>query len=718
MPRRNSLGIGSTVNSNTYTQAGSGACLASRRDVLRLGLGSAAFLAWGATPGFAKTRPRDIPYYGVFRELPVGAVKPDGWIASWLRRQADGLTGHPENLAYPYDTCMYTGKIPPPPVPHGEIWWGYEQSAYLIDGAVRLSYLIDAPRPRMIAGANVAAVTHDFGPGKLGNSIWGWPNTVIGRALMAQHSATGDALALNALSNSLSSGVKFVGRDGYVIEQALYVYGQTGDKTLLDLAKQGYEHYFQTDATSFSNQTKLRDPLPLTEHGVTAAEQLKLLPLYYCHSGDAQALELAHIAYEKVTRDSLMPDGGMASSSEALGAPAFNSTHETCDLTDWSWSMGYMLMASGEARWGDAIEKTIFNALPGAVTKDFRQLQYFSSANQLLASNTASPRVSPDWIAPARMSYRAAHDTECCSGNVNRAMPNYVTRMWMGTTDGGNEGLAAVLYGPCEVTAQLNGHKVTVTQSTDYPFRDTISFTVKTRGLANFTLALRIPQWSAGARLSVNGTDTGTVCTPGTFVRLRRDFRNGDTVELKLPMRVQLKGWFAGQAVSIERGPLVYSLKVGERRVVSSQDSQYIRSLLKGNDIAGFPAVEFYPAGEWRYGIEAAVKNDASAFKVIEAPMSDNPFLRDTVPVRIEVSVRSLPQWQVAWRPSSDQVITDWETAPKNPQTLPKADEMQAGETQVMTFVPYGATHLRLTTLPVIASERQDQAGQASTRIS
>ena len=689
------------MNSQTCTQTGSGACLASRRDLLRLGLGSIALLAGGTTLSLAKISPRAVPYYGVFRELPVGAVKPKGWIESWLHRQADGLTGHPENMGYPYNTCMYTGHIPQPPVEHGETWWPYEQSGYFVDGAVRLGHLIDAPRPLAIGAGNLTAVTRDFGPGKLGNSIWAWPNTIIGRALMAQHSATGDALALKAMSTSLSARAKFSGRDGYVIEQALYVYGHTGDLTLLALAKQGHESYFQTDASSFTNQTKLRGPLPLTEHGVTAAEQLKLLPLYYCHSGDAQALELAHIAYEKVMRDSLLPDGGMVS-SENLGTPAFNSLHETCDLTDWSWGMGYMLMASGEARWGDAIEKTIFNALPGAVTKDFRQLQYFSSANQLLASNTASPRVSPDWIAPARMSYRAAHDTECCSGNVNRAMPNYVTRMWMGTTDGGNDGLAAVLYGPCEVTAQLNGHKVTVTQSTDYPFRDTISFTVKTRGLANFTLALRIPQWSEGARVSVNGKDAGIACAPGTFAQLRRDFRDGDTVELKLPMRVQPREWFAGQAVSIERGPLVYSLKVGEKRVVSSHDSQYIRSLLKGNDIAGFPAVEFYPVGEWRYGIETAVKNDASAFKVIEAPMSDNPFLRDTVPVRIEVRMRSLPQWQAAWRPSSDQVITDWETAPKNPQTLPKADEMQAGETQVMTFVPYGATHLRLTTLPVI----------------
>ncbi len=163
-------------------------------------------------------------------------------------------------------------------------------------------------------------------------------------------------------------------------------------------------------------------------------------------------MELARLAYAKVVADSLMPDGGMVE-LEYLGTAAFDSLHETCDITDWSWSFGYMLIATGEGSWGDRIERATFNALPGAVTKDFKQLQYFSSANQVLASSTACTRV-----AVTRMSYRAAHETECCTGNVNRAMPNYVTRMWMGAEDG----LAAVLYGPCVLQTKIHGHAVRI----------------------------------------------------------------------------------------------------------------------------------------------------------------------------------------------------------------------------------------------------------------
>jgi hypothetical protein len=289
-----------------------------------------------------------VEYHGRFAELPVGSVTPRGWVKDWLQQQADGLTGHPENMAYPYDTCMYAGKIPPPPVPHGQNWWSYEQSGYFVDGAVRLNRLIDNPDAKNIPAANLKYILDNSGPGKLGESVWGWPNTVIGRALMAEYSATGDAKVAQILNDCLLGTRGFGGRDGNLFEEALYLYGLSGDPRLLAIAKRVYDRYFFSDPRSFSQVDKIHGDSPLREHGVTAAEQLKLLPLMYCYTGDKQALELANLAYRKVEGDSLMPDGGIVS-SESLGTTAFNSLHETCDITDWSWSFGYMLMASGDA---------------------------------------------------------------------------------------------------------------------------------------------------------------------------------------------------------------------------------------------------------------------------------------------------------------------------------------------------------------------------------
>jgi uncharacterized protein len=641
-----------------------------------------------ASPGQLK-----VEYHGRFAELPVGSVTPRGWIKGWLQRQADGLTGHPENLAYPYDTCMYAGTIPPPSVKHGEIWWPYEQSGYFVDGAVRLNHLIDNADAKKIPAANLKYILENSAPGKLGESVWGWPNTVVGRALMAEYSATGDAKVARALNDCLLGSRNFGGRDGLLAEEALYLYGLSGDPRLLEIAKRSYDRYFVSDPRSFSQVDKIRGEKPLREHGVTAAEQLKLLPLMYCYTGDKEALELANLAYKKVEGDSLMPDGGIVS-SESLGTTAFNSLHETCDITDWSWSFGYMLMASGDAHWADRVEQMTFNALPGAVTKDFKQLQYFSSANQILASDTACPR-----IAMTRMSYRAAHETECCSGNVNRAMPNYVTRMWM-RMDGG---LAATLFGPSEVSTDINGQPVTITEETDYPFRETISFKIKISKPATFAFGLRIPEWCAAASVKTNGKSSSIESKPGTFAILKREFHDGDKIELQLPMTVQLKDWFAGGAVSVERGPLVYSLKIDEKRVESQHEPDAIQRILKGNNVQGFPAIEFFPASEWRYGMDAAQKNAPDKFKVIESPMPENPFLAGSAPIRIEVPLRVLPQWEAAWQPELEPPPADLKQSPKNPAALPDEAGLQpAAGSKTMTLLPYGSTHLRLTTLPVI----------------
>jgi hypothetical protein len=588
---------------------------------------------------------------------------------------------------------MFAGKVPPPSVKHGEIWWPYEQSGYFVDSAVRLSKLVDDPAAKVIPAANIKYILANSGPTHLGESTWGWPNTVVGRALMAEYSGTGNTVVAQVLMDYLLGSRIGGSRNGFVAEQAFYLYGLTGNDRLLDIAKHCCDRFFTSDARSFSAESKIRGEAPLKEHGVTAAEQLKLLPLLYSYTGDKKSLELAHLAYQKVVSNSLMPDGGIVS-SESMGTTAFNSLHETCDITDWSWGFGYMLMASGEGRWADLIERATFNALPGAVTKDFKQLQYFSSPNQVLASSTACAR-----LAVTRMSYRAGHETPCCSGNVSRAMPNYVSRMWMRTEDG----LAAALFGPCEVRTKVNGQTIGIVEETDYPFRDIVTFTVKLEQPATFSLRLRIPQWCTQAALTINGKETQCDAAAGTFAVIKREFRHGDVIALRLPMLVAMEDWFGGKALTVSRGPLVYSLKIAEKRVEIQHDTDAIRRVLIGHNIEGFPAVEFYPESEWRYGIDAKSKGVPEKITVKESPMPENPFLSETVPVQLSVPVRQLDKWASDWKPTVDPPPADLKQSPKNPASLPNEVELRSvGPAKMMEFVPYGSTHLRVTTLPAV----------------
>ncbi len=634
-----------------------------------------------------------VKYYGRFSELPVGAVQPRGWIQKWLERQATGLTGHPENLAYPYDTCLYTGDIPPPPYTNRwwSPWWPYEQAGYFVDGMTRLSWLVDAPAIRERRDANLDFILNNSKDGSLGPSHWCWPNAVVGRALMAQFSATGNPRLLETLRNALLANageitnrdareIFYLYRNGANFEQAFFLYGLTGDRRLLEIGRRVCDNYL-SHTGSFCSVRQIESDAPFHEHGVTAAETLKCFPLTYLYTGDERVLRLGRRAYQKVVDHSLMPDGGFVS-AEYLGPAAFDSLHESCDITDWSWSLGYLLMATGDARWADLVERATFNALPGAVTKDFRQLQYFSAVNQVVIAltNRATPH------NPTRMTYRAAHDTECCTGNINRAMPNYVARLWMRSSDGG---LAAVHYGPSEVSAMIGRQSVTVTEETDYPFGDNIRFRVRTRQPVTFTLHCRIPQWCTNASIQVNGQPLRATTPPGTFVPVRRQFRAGDVVALTLPMPVSIESWFSNQTVCVTRGPLVYSLKIAERRVEHDRDPEEIRPWLRGHEIRGFPAVEFYPESDWRYGMPAAAN-----IHVIESAMTDNPFVADQAPVRLEAPLRRLPGWSPT---NQADAIPRW----------PAGDELKAETAAMrMTLVPYGATHLRLTTLPVVEPSR------------
>lgn len=648
----------------------------------------------------AATSPQQlkVQYYGHFSELPVGAVQPRGWIQKWLERQATGLTGHPENLSYPYDTCLYTGNIPPPPYTNRwwSPWWPYEQAGYFVDGMTRLSWLVNDPAINQRRDANLDSILNASTNGNLGPSQWCWPNAVVGRALMAQFSAAGNPRLAQALQRALLANageitnrnpkeIFYLYRNGANFEEAFYLYGLTGDRRLLEIGRQVCENYL-SHTGSFCSAQRIESDAPFHEHGVTAAETLKCLPLAYLYTGDERMLRLARRAYQKVVDYSLMPDGGFVS-AEYLGPSAFDSVHESCDITDWSWSLGYLLMASGDAPWADLVERATFNALPGAVTKDFRQLQYFSAVNQLVLAltNHATPH------NPTRMAYRAAHDTECCTGNINRAMPNYVTRLWMRSADGG---LAAVYYGPCEVTATVGRQPVTVTEETDYPFRDSIRFRVKTTKPVSFALHCRIPQWCTNASIQVNGQPLRAPLQPGTFAPIRRQFRDGDLVELNLPMPVRVESWFSNQTVCVTRGPLVYSLKIAERRVEHTRDPDEVRPLLRGHEIRGFPAVEFYPESEWRYGWPAWLKTNLTNIQVIESAMTDNPFVAEQTPVRLQAPLGRLPDWSAT---------NGFGSVPP----LPDAEQLRAEAKPVsVTLVPYGATHVRLTTLPVVESSR------------
>jgi hypothetical protein len=642
-----------------------------------------------------------------FSELSLRAITPEGWLRRYLELQRHGLTGHMEAAGYPFDT---DGWADPAIVARsGTAWWPYEQTAYWVDGAIRCAHLLRDPELIAKAGRQIRYVLENadrdgyLGPPFLKNGEhWcRWPHAVFFRALMAEYSATGDAAIPRALARHfLGSGrLPLNHRDVCNIEAMLWAAEQTGDERLVKLAEQSYKEYnthFPEHDTAVANMLSEQ---VAGEHGVTYNEIGKLGALLYAFTGRKRYLDATVNAYRKLDRDHMLVDG-IHSSAEHLSGRDPLASHETCDIADYTWSVGYLLMITGKAEYADKLERACFNAAPGAVrTYDFGGLQYFSCPNQVVADNASNHNLffrGAKW-----MSFRPNPGTECCPGEVNRIMPNYVARMWLRD---GHGGLIAALYGPGSVTVPAGDgkHEVTVIQETDYPFGERIDFQFRCDTSVVFPFTLRIPGWCDDAQLLLNGKPLDRKLTAGMFITVKREFKPNDRLSLLLPMKLRLTRWPEG-GVAIERGPLVFALRVEEEWRVDQDEPRSTRQLPAWNLAAGSP---------WNYALDVDEKRLADEVEVVRRAMSPEPWTLDRAPIVLRVPARRVKRWRLNDKRRIVRTVCNklgtferqeiqghFVMTPPLPGPASLAQRL-GKQREMVTLVPYGCTHLRLTVFP------------------
>ncbi|WP_158828583.1 beta-L-arabinofuranosidase domain-containing protein [Mucilaginibacter lacusdianchii] len=633
-----------------------------------------------------------------YTELPLGAIKPKGWLKEMLVRQKNGATGNLDKL-YPLVMNQRNGWLGG----DGDQW---ERGPYWIDGLLPLAYILDDKE--LIAKVKpwvewtIKSQQPDgyFGPYKdyasepgiqRDNSRDWWPKMVMLKVLKQYYSATQDKRVITLMTNYFKYQLKELPqkpldhwtfwakyREADNLAVVYWLYNITGDKFLLELGDLLHNQGFNF-TNAFLNTDMLASVGSI--HGVNLAQGMKEPIIYYQQHPEAQYLHATQKGYADLRKFDGMAHG-LFGGDEMLHGNNPTQGSELCSAVEMMFTLESTLPITGDVSYADHLERIAFNALPTQTTEDYMNRQYFQQANQVMLTrhehNFHLNHGGTD------VCYGLLTGYPCCTSNMHQGWPKFTQNLWYATPD---KGLAALVYSPSEVKALVaNGTPVSFKEETNYPFDETITFTFnadKKDRSVSFPLHLRVPGWCKSATITVNGTVIQEAAG-NQIVKLNREWRSGDVVKLLLPMHAFTNTWFEN-SVSVERGPIVYALKIGEQITKVKNDKDPIAY--------GDSYYEVRPTTPWNYGLinvaEDKLKKDFIVHKNQSIPLY--PWTMDGAPVSIKTKGKRIASWQL---------YNDM-TGPI-PYSIYYNEGAAPVKEEEITLIPYGCTKLRIAQFPVL----------------
>ncbi|WP_328511388.1 glycoside hydrolase family 127 protein [Streptomyces mirabilis] len=400
------------------------------------------------------------------------------------------------------------------------------------------------------------------------------------QAAVAHHRATGrDELLvvarrfadhLDSVFGLPGSGRPIDGVDGHPeVETALVeLYRETGERRYLDLAGyfvDRYGHGLLGGEAYCQDRVPLREAVTVEGHGVRQLYLLAGATDVATETGDAELRSAAERLWRAMTTTKTHLTGGLGAhhDEEDFGDPfelpnerAYCETCAAIASIQWSWRMALL---TGEARYSDLIERTLYNGFLAGVSLDGESWLYVNP----LQVRDGHTDPGGDQSARRTRWFRCA----CCPPNVMRLLAGL--EHYLSSTDAGGQGLQIHQYVTGHYRGDLAGTPVTVSAETDYPWHGAVSLTVEeTPRERPWTLSLRIPQWCHEYRVRCGDLTYDQTDAPvtGGWLRLERTWAPGDRVVLELGLEPRLTAAdprvdAVRGCVAIERGPLVYCLE-------------------------------------------------------------------------------------------------------------------------------------------------------------
>jgi uncharacterized protein len=479
--------------------------------------------------------------------LTFGAIKPDGWLKKEIQRNLNGFTGYLDSLAPDlilkddiYGKDRLSKKVKNKNVgaisDAGEwqaqfLWWNSETQSNWLDGLVRSAILTNdtvmMDKAETIIRRLLATQDPDGYIGIYDKDLRYhfedengelWAKATLYRALLAWYEYAKEKSVLDAIVKATDNVMEhypihashpFYSKNpnagglthGLVFTDVLErLYFLTGEKKYLDYCVFLYKDFSEQTLNEDAQSDKLLDTsLALMGHGVHTYEHLRPLVAAYYASGNKAYQSALDFFLKKIERTTT-PSGGLAGDEFIGGRPgdATETGYEFCSLHEGMAGWISLLEKTGESQYAAKAEKIVFNAAMGATHPAHSAICYLKTDNASILSGGKHGDTTDKHQTRYRYSPVHKEAAVCCVPNAGRILPYYVQSMWMKDKDG----LVATLLGPCEVSVDLDGRKISIHEETNYPFDNSFRFSIETDKPGKFSIKVIKPIWAKSVKHS------------------------------------------------------------------------------------------------------------------------------------------------------------------------------------------------------------------------
>ena len=599
-------------------------------------------------------------------------IKPSGWLRRQLEIQAEGLSGNLDKV-WPdiRDSAWIGGKCE-----------GWERVPYWLDGFIPLAYLLENEdmigRVKKYMNAIMANQRPDgwICPCEENQRAEydTWAVILISKVLVVYYDCSGDEKALKAVYDLLKNYYQLLSKgeiklfnwgkarwfEAFIALRRIYeIHPEDWMKDLgRILREQGLDYYAERE-----KWVRPLNKWTYETHIVNLGMMLKC---------DAVSCDILGTEYSKMTDEmySILyryngRPVGIFSGDECLSGTRPIQGTELCSVAELMYSYELLYAYTGDKKWAERLELAAFNAFPATCSDDMWTHQYDQMSNQIACQRFPGKSLF-------RTNGKESHlfglepNFGCCTANMNQAWPKLALAAYMHD----RYGVIASVPVPAVLQTKIKGINTRIACDTEYPFKNTLKYTINTDSPVFFSFRVRIP--SCAVHVMLNGEPKAS----GGMVTVKQVFQ-GETVICisfdTLPELVRERS----SLYSLKCGSLVFSLPI---------EADWIREEYTKNDVERkypYCDYELVPRSDWNYGFAAT-----DCFEIERHDVSDVPFSAAHPAVTIRAKMA-----QIDWG-LEDGYETVCAGLPHHTKPL--------GEIEEKLLVPYGCAKLRMTEMPVV----------------